>query len=245
MRISPQALFWQSERGVARLGSCVRALYPFAWPAQPIPWIADRRIAPTDAPVSTRTFSRSLVSVKIKLARLGKIRTPHYRIVVADARAARNSRAIEEIGRYTPGSEPSFIQINSERAQYWLSVGAQPTDAVAALLKITGDWQKAKGLPGAEGTLKLIPAKPDKRIAYEAAVKSAMNEPAEGATTLKKKAAEKLAAKNAPAVEAAPAVEEAPVVEAAPVAEEVAVVEETPAAVEAVADETPAAEAAE
>ena len=175
------------------------------------------------------------MSVKIKLARLGKIRTPHYRIVVADARAARNSRAIEEIGRYTPGSEPSFIQINSERAQYWLSVGAQPTDAVAALLKITGDWQKAKGLPGAEGTLKQVPAKPDKRIAYEAAVKAAMNEPAEGATTLKKKAAEKLAAKNAPAVEA---VVEAPVVEETPVAEEVAVAE-TPA------EEAPAAEAAE
>ena len=173
------------------------------------------------------------MSVKIKLARLGKIRTPHYRIVVADARSARNSRAIEEIGRYTPGSEPSFIQVNSERAQYWLSVGAQPTDAVAALLKITGDWQKAKGLPGAEGTLKTIPAKADKRIAYEAAVKSAMNEPAEGATTLKKKAAEKLAAKNAPAVEA--------VVEEAPVAEAVAVVEETPAEAAAEAPaETPA-----
>jgi len=173
------------------------------------------------------------VSVKIKLTRLGKIRTPHYRIVVADARSARNSRAIEEIGRYTPGSEPSFIQINSERAQYWLSVGAQPTDAVAALLKITGDWQKAKGLPGAEGTLKTIAPKPDKRIAYEAAVKAAMNEPAEGATTLKKKAAEKLAAKNAPAVEAV--VEEAPVVEA--VAEEAPAVEETPAEAPA---ETPA-----
>lgn len=173
------------------------------------------------------------MSVKIKLTRLGKIRTPHYRIVVADARSARNSRAIEEIGRYTPGSEPSFIQINSERAQYWLSVGAQPTDAVAALLKITGDWQKAKGLPGAEGTLKTIAPKPDKRIAYEAAVKAAMNEPAEGATTLKKKAAEKLAAKNAPAVEAV--VEEAPVVEA--VAEEAPAVEETPAEAPA---ETPA-----
>ena len=180
------------------------------------------------------------MSVKIKLARLGKIRTPHYRIVVADARSARNSRAIEEIGRYTPGSEPSFIQVNSERAQYWLSVGAQPTDAVAVLLKITGDWQKAKGLPGAEGTLKTIPAKADKRIAYEAAVKAAMNEPAEGATTLKKKAAEKLAAKNAPAVEAVvetPAAEEAPVVEA--------VAEETPAAVEETPAEAPAETPAE
>ncbi len=131
---------------------------------------------------------------------MGKIRTPHFRIVVSDSRAARNSRAIEEIGRYSPGSEPSLIEVTSERAQYWLSVGAQPTEAVTALLKITGDWQKFKGLPGSEGTLKKIAEKPHKRIAYEAAVKDAMNEPADGATTMKKKAAEKLAAKAAPAV---------------------------------------------
>ena len=133
---------------------------------------------------------------------MGKIRTPHFRIVVSDSRAARNSRAIEEIGRYSPGSEPSLIEVTSDRAQYWLSVGAQPTEAVAALLKITGDWQKFKGLPGSEGTLKKIAEKPHKRIAYEAAVKDAMNEPADGATTMKKKAAEKLAAKAAPAPEA-------------------------------------------
>jgi len=167
------------------------------------------------------------VAVKIKLMRLGKIRTPHYRIVVSDARSARDSRAIEEIGRYNPNSEPSFIQVNADRVAYWLGVGAQPTEAVAALLKITGDWQKHKGLPGTEGTLKSVPVKADKRIAYEAAVKGAMNEPAEGATTLKKKAAEKLAARNAPAEEAAPVAEEA-----APVAEEAA-----PVAEEAVAEE--------
>jgi small subunit ribosomal protein S16 len=138
------------------------------------------------------------VAVKIRLMRMGKIRTPHFRIVVSDSRAARNSRAIEEIGRYSPGSEPSLIEVTSDRAQYWLSVGAQPTEAVAALLKITGDWQKFKGLPGSEGTLKKIAEKPHKRIAYEAAVKDAMNEPADGATTMKKKAAEKLAAKAAP-----------------------------------------------
>jgi len=132
---------------------------------------------------------------------MGKIRTPHFRIVVSDSRAARNSRAIEEIGRYSPGSEPSLIEITSDRAQYWLSVGAQPTEAVTALLKITGDYQKFKGLPGSGGTLRKIAEKPSKRIAYEAAVKDAMNEPADGATTLKKKAAEKLAAKAAPAVE--------------------------------------------
>jgi len=141
------------------------------------------------------------VAVKIKLMRLGKIRTPHYRVVVADARTARDSRAIEEIGRYNPNSEPSFIQIDGARAAYWLGVGAQPTDAVEALLKITGDWQKFKGLPGTEGTLRVAAPKPEKRLAYEAAVKEAMNEPADGATTAKKKAADKLAAKNAPAVE--------------------------------------------
>ena len=153
---------------------------------------------------------------------MGKIRTPHFRIVVSDSRAARNSRAIEEIGRYSPGSEPSLIEVTSDRAQYWLSVGAQPTEAVAALLKITGDWQKFKGLPGSEGTLKKIAEKPHKRIAYEAAVKDAMNEPADGATTLKKKAADKLAAKAAPAEvkevvteEADTETVEAPVVEAA------------------------------
>ena len=154
--------------------------------------------------------------------RIGKIRTPHFRIVVSDSRAARNSRAIEEIGRYSPGSEPSLIEVTSDRAQYWLSVGAQPTEAVAALLKITGDWQKFKGLPGSEGTLKKIAEKPHKRIAYEAAVKDAMNEPADGATTLKKKAADKLAAKAAPVEvkevvteEAVTETVEAPVVEAA------------------------------
>jgi len=138
------------------------------------------------------------VAVKIKLMRFGKIRTPHYRIVVADARTARDSRAIEEIGRYNPNAEPSFIQVNGERAAYWLGVGAQPTEAVEAILKVTGDWQKFKGLPGTEGTLRFAEPKPDKRIAYEAAVKDAMNEPADGATTAKKKAADKLAAKAIP-----------------------------------------------
>jgi len=191
------------------------------------------------------------VSVKIKLMRLGKIRTPHYRIVIADSRSARNSKAIEEIGRYSPASEPSLIEVNSDRVQYWLGVGAQPTEAVTALLKITGDYQKANGLPGSEGTLKPQPIRVDKRVAYEAAVKEAMNEPADGATTLKKKAAERLAAKAAPAVEetpvaeASPVVEETPAVEETPVAEAAPAVEETPVAeavaVEAAVEETPQA----
>ena len=176
---------------------------------------------------------------------MGKIRTPYFRIVVTDSRKARNGLSIEEIGRYVPGQEPSIIEVNSERALYWLGVGAQPSEAVEALLKVTGDWQKHKGLPGTEGTLKFAAPKPAKSVAYEAAVKAAAAEPAEGATTLKKKAQEKLAAKANPVVEEA--VVEAPVAEAvaeeavveAPVAE--AVAEETPA-VEAVAEEAPAAE---
>jgi small subunit ribosomal protein S16 len=139
--------------------------------------------------------------------RFGKIRTPYFRIVVTDSRKARNGLSIEEIGRYVPGQEPSIIQVNSERALYWLGVGAQPTEAVTALLKVTGDWQKFKGLPGTEGTLKFAAEKPKKSVAYEAAVKAAASEPAEGATTLKKKAQEKLAAKSAPVVEEAPVVE--------------------------------------
>jgi small subunit ribosomal protein S16 len=109
------------------------------------------------------------VAVKIKLKRMGKIRAPFYRIIVADARAKRDGRAIEEIGKYHPKDEPSLIEVNSERAQYWLSVGAQPTDPVRHLLEVTGDWQKFKGLPGAEGTLKTAAPKPDKKEAFAAA----------------------------------------------------------------------------
>lgn len=179
------------------------------------------------------------MAVKIRLARLGKIRTPHYRIVVADSRKARNGLKIEEIGRYSPASEPSLIQVDSERAQHWLKNGAKPTPAVEAILKVTGDWQKFKGIAGSEGSLKTIPTRPDKRLAYEAAVKAAMNEPKDGATTMKKRAEEKLAAKSAPAevvAESAPA-ESAPV-ESAPVE-----APQSEVMADAVAhDETPAAE---
>ena len=168
---------------------------------------------------------------------MGKIRTPYFRIVVTDSRKARNGLSIEEIGRYVPGQEPSIIEVNSERALYWLGVGAQPSEAVEALLKVTGDWQKHKGLPGTEGTLKFAAPKPAKSVAYEAAVKAAAAEPAEGATTLKKKAQEKLAAKANPVV-----AEEVAAPVAAP-AEEV-VAEEAPVA-EAVTEEAPVAEATE
>jgi small subunit ribosomal protein S16 len=170
------------------------------------------------------------VAAKIRLARMGKIRTPHFRIVVADSRSARNSKAIEEIGRYSPAQEPSLIIVNSERAQYWMGVGATPTPAVEALLKITGDWQKFYDLPGKEGTLKVAPPRPDRRAAFEAAAKEAMNEPKEGATTLKKRAAEKLAAKSAPKAEAVEAAEESAPAAAA---------EEAPAAVEPAAESAP------
>jgi small subunit ribosomal protein S16 len=141
------------------------------------------------------------LATKIRLMRMGKIRTPYYRIVVTDSRKARNGLSIEEIGRYAPGQEPSFIEVNSERALYWLGVGALPTPAVEAILKVTGDWQKHKDLPGKEGTLRHAEPRVHKSVAYEAAVKASMNEPKEGATTLKKKAQEKLAAKSAPVVE--------------------------------------------
>ncbi len=94
------------------------------------------------------------MAVKIRLKRLGKIRAPYYRVVVADSRTKRDGRVIEEIGKYHPTEEPSLIDIDGERARYWLGVGAQPTDQVLALLKVTGDWQAHLGLPGAEGTLK-------------------------------------------------------------------------------------------
>ena len=129
------------------------------------------------------------MAVKIKLTRLGKIRNPQYRVAVADSRTRRDGRAIEVIGRYHPKEEPSLIQIDSERAQYWLSVGAQPTEPVLKLLKITGDWQKFKGLPGAEGTLKVAPAKPSKLELFNAALAAAEGGPSAEATTAKKKKA--------------------------------------------------------
>ena len=128
------------------------------------------------------------MAVKIKLMRLGKIRQPYYRVVVADARTRRSGRAIETIGKYHPKLEPSLIEIDSERAQYWLGVGAQPTEPVQHLLEVTGDWQKFKGLPGAEGTLKPQPTKPDKLERFNAALAAAGEEPATEATTPRKKA---------------------------------------------------------
>jgi small subunit ribosomal protein S16 len=129
------------------------------------------------------------MAVKIKLTRLGKIRNPQYRIAVADARNRRDGRAIEVIGRYHPKEEPSLIEVDSDRAQYWLSVGAQPTEPVLKLLKITGDWQKFKGLPGTEGTLKVKAPKPSKLELFNAALAAGDGAPSGEATQLKKKKA--------------------------------------------------------
>ncbi|MGV0749691.1 MULTISPECIES: 30S ribosomal protein S16 [Mycolicibacter] len=158
------------------------------------------------------------MAVKIKLTRLGKIRNPQYRIAIADARSRRDGRAIEVIGRYHPKEEPSLIEIDSERAQYWLSVGAQPTEPVLKLLKITGDWQKFKGLPGAEGRLKVKPAKPSKLELFNAALAEAEGGPTTEATTAKKKKAP--AKKTEQAADKADAAAEAPAAEAAESASE-------------------------
>jgi small subunit ribosomal protein S16 len=144
------------------------------------------------------------MAVKIKLQRLGKIRTPHYRVVVADARTRRSGKVIENIGIYEPKAEPSVIKIDSERARHWLSVGAQPTEPVLALLKVTGDWQAHKGLPGAEGTLKPQPEKASKLDLFNAALAEAADAPtAEAITEKKRKAKEEAEAKAAAEAEAA------------------------------------------
>ena len=170
------------------------------------------------------------MAVKIRLKRLGKLRTPHYRIVVADSRKKRDGRVIEEIGRYIPTENPSFIEVDSERAQYWLGVGAQPTEQVEVLLKLTGDFQKSKGDKDAKNTVQVKAAKP---VFEKDTKKKAVLVPKEELAAKKAKA-------EAPAAEAAPAVD-APADEAAveaPAAEEVV---ETPAAE---VTEAPAEEAA-
>ena len=145
------------------------------------------------------------MAVKIRLKRLGKIRVPQYRIVVVDSRKKRDGRVIEEIGKYHPKEDPSYIEVTSERAQYWLGVGAQPSDAVAAILKITGDWQTFKGLPGTEGTLKVKEPKADKLEIFNQALKEADGDAAAATTKKASKKAE-------PKAEEAPA--EEPVVTA-------------------------------
>jgi small subunit ribosomal protein S16 len=179
--------------------------------------------------VRPNSNNRSIVAVKIRLKRLGKLRTPHYRIVVADSRTHRDGRVIEEIGRYIPTENPSFIEVNSERALYWLGVGAQPTEQVAVLLKLTGDFQKSKGDKDAKNTVQVKPAKP---VFEKDTKKKAVLLPKE---ELAAKKAKTEAPAEAPAAEAPVEATEAP-------AEAVAEVVEAPA--EAPAAEAPAEEAA-
>jgi small subunit ribosomal protein S16 len=144
------------------------------------------------------------VAVKIRLKRLGKIRSPHYRIVVADSRTKRDGRAIEEIGKYHPKNDPSVIEVNSERAQYWLSVGAQPTEAVVALLKRTGDWQQYSGEASPSG-VEPQPEKKNKTDAFNKALAEAGKEPTSAAVTSARKAAPKSEARAGTTVEGTPA----------------------------------------
>lgn len=189
------------------------------------------------------------MAVKIRLARHGKIRTPHYRIVVADSRTHRDGRVIEEIGRYVPTNNPSIIEVNSERAQYWLGVGAQPTEQVAVLLKLTGDYQASKGDKTAKNTVKLAEPKaefvidskkktvlvPKEQVAAKKAApadeapaaEAEVNTPAEDVISEAADAADEAVASVEDAV--ADAADETP---EAPAAEEAAVVEEAPAASE-------------
>jgi len=194
------------------------------------------------------------VATKIRLMRLGKIRAPYYRIVVADSRTKRDGRVIETIGKYHPKEDPSFIEVDSDRAQYWLSVGAQPTEPVAAILRVTGDWQRFKGEPAPAEGVKTRAARPDRKAIFEAAAKESLDDSAP-ATTPKKSAAKKAAAApeaeapaeapaaDAPAADAPAAETEAPAADA-PAAEAEAAEAEAPAAeaeaAPAEADETPA-----
>jgi small subunit ribosomal protein S16 len=154
------------------------------------------------------------VATRIKLMRIGKMREPHYRIVVADARTKRDGRAIEAVGEYHPKDEPSTIKVDSDRVQYWLGVGAQPTESVAAILRVTGDWQRFKGEPAPE-PMKMAPPRPDRRAAFDEAAREGLAGSGSGgeATTPRKRAAK--AAPAAGPAEAAPAAGPA---EAAPAA---------------------------
>jgi small subunit ribosomal protein S16 len=140
------------------------------------------------------------VATKIKLMRIGKMREPHYRIVVADARTKRDGRSIEAVGEYHPKDEPSTIKVDSDRIQYWLGVGAQPTESVAAILRVTGDWQKFKGEPAPE-PMKVAAPRPDRRAAFEEAARESLGGGSGSgggeATTPRRRAPRKAAAETA------------------------------------------------
>ncbi len=174
-----------------------------------------------------------LVAVKIRLKRMGKIRAPHYRIVVADSRTKRDGRVIEEIGKYHPKEDPSFIEVNSDRAQYWLSVGAQPSEPVTAILRVTGDWQKFTGKPPPPPML-VAEGRRNKTDIFNEALKDAAREPRTEAVTPRRGGSRKTATvDDTPAVEEALA-ESTPVAETAPVtsasAADTAIAEDAPTA---------------
>jgi small subunit ribosomal protein S16 len=152
------------------------------------------------------------VAVRIRLLRMGKIRNPQYRIVVADSRTKRDGRAIEELGLYHPKEDPSRIEVNSERVQHWLSVGAQPSEAVQAILSKTGDWQRFKGLPPPDEPLKVAPARVDRSAVYEAEAKAAAGLAEAEARPAKRAEPRKAAARaeSAPSGAGAAAASEAP-----------------------------------
>ena len=178
------------------------------------------------------------MATKIRLMRLGKIRAPYYRIVVADSRTKREGRVIETIGKYHPKQDPSLIEVDSERARYWLSVGAQPTEPVAAILKLTGDWQAYKGLPAPETGVQTAAPREDRKAAFDAAAKETIDASEKPA---KKTAAKKTAAKKAAPEPAEPAAEQ-PAAEQ-PAAEQPAA--EQPEAEQPEAEQPDTAEAAE
>jgi small subunit ribosomal protein S16 len=177
------------------------------------------------------------VAVKIRLKRMGKIRAPYYRIVVADSRTKRDGRVIEEIGKYHPKEDPSVIEVDSERALYWLGVGAQPSEPVAAILKVTGDWQKFKGEPAPPPMLQAEERR-SKTDLFNEALKDSKHEPTAEAVTPRKATAKKSPAEETPAEET-PA-EETPA-EETPAAETPAA--ETAAVEDAVAEDVPTGDA--
>ncbi|UMG93035.1 30S ribosomal protein S16 [Nocardioides sp. TF02-7] len=180
------------------------------------------------------------MAVKIRLKRLGKVRVPQYRIVVVDSRKKRDGKVIEEIGKYHPKEDPSYIDVVSDRAQYWLGVGAQPSEAVEAILKVTGDWQKFRGESGTEGTLKVKEPKRDKLEIFNEALREAQGEPKGDAVTGRKKSDKSDKAEKADKSEKAEKADEPEKTDAEPKAEEAPAAEapaEEPAAATESTDE--------
>ena len=185
---------------------------------------------------TSQTEKNKFVAVKIKLKRLGKIHQPMYRIVVADSRTARNGRAIEEIGIYQPKEDPSIIRIDADRVAYWLGVGAQATEPVVALLKLTGDWQKFKGEKDTTSKVRVAPPKADHFAKYEKALKENLAEREEEEKNPRPKPVVAAKVEEPKAEEVVAEVKE----EAAPVAEEVKAEEPVAEVVETAAEEVPA-----